>query len=342
MYEKIGVIGAGSWGTALAILLSESSTAVCLWGRRPALTAELVDHRINSTYLPGLRLPSNVYATHQLADALDAKLILVVTPSKAIREVVGQMVMLGVPPQSILVSCIKGIEYDTGMLMSEVLASYLPHNPLAVLSGPNHAVEVARKCPAAAVVGSADEEVLQELQQKLFLPSFRLYTSEDIRGIQLGGALKNVFAIAAGVSDGFRMGSNAKASLITRALAEMIRLGVALGGHLETFYGLSGIGDLMVTCFSCHSRNRAIGERIGRGEFPVKTQGSMKMIAEGIPAARSARQLALKYSVDAPILEAVYQVLYEGKAPYNALWELLGRRQRHESDSTVQPHSPKS
>jgi glycerol-3-phosphate dehydrogenase (NAD(P)+) len=334
MYEKISIIGAGSWGTALAILLSESSTAVCLWGRRPALTAELVDRRINSTYLPGLRLPSNIYATHQLADALDAKLILVVTPSKAIREVVGQMVMLGVPPQSILVSCIKGIEYDTGMLMSEVLASCLPHNPLAVLSGPNHAVEVAQKCPAAAVMGSADGEVLQELQQKLFLPSFRLYTSEDIKGIQLGGALKNIFAIAAGVSDGFCMGSNAKAALITRALAEMIRLGVALGGHLETFYGLSGIGDLMVTCFSYHSRNRAIGERIGRGELPVIIQRSMKMIAEGIPAARSARQLALKYSVDAPILEAVYQVLYEGKTPHNALWELLGRRPRPESDPT--------
>ncbi|QQY09158.1 MAG: NAD(P)-dependent glycerol-3-phosphate dehydrogenase [Candidatus Xiphinematobacter sp.] len=332
MYERIGIVGAGSWGTALAILLSESSETVCLWGRRPALTTELASHHINSVYLPGLQLPSNIHATHQLADALDAKLILVVTPSKAIREIVGQIVMLGVAPQSILVSCIKGIEYDTGMLMSEVLASCLPHNPLAVLSGPNHAIEVAQKRPAAAVVGSANGEVLQELQQRLFLPSFRLYTSEDVRGIQLGGALKNVFAIAAGISDGFHMGSNAKAALITRALAEMRRLGVASGGHLETFYGLSGIGDLMVTCFSQHSRNRAIGERIGRGEFPAKIQESMKMIAEGIPAARSARRLALKHSVDTPILEAVYQVLYEGKTPRDALWELLGRRPRPESD----------
>lgn len=333
MYKRISVIGAGSWGTALAILLAESSEAICLWGHRATVVEELVSHRINSLYLPRLRLPPNVSVTHQLADAMDAELILIVTPSKAIREVTSQMAALGVSPQSILISCTKGIEHNTGMLMSEVIVSALPDNPLVVLSGPNHAIEVAQKFPAAAVIGSTDIALLQELQRELLLPSFRLYTSEDVRGIQLGGALKNIFAIAAGVSDGFRTGDNAKAALITRALTEMIRLGLPLGGKLETFCGLSGIGDLMVTCFSCHSRNRAIGERLGQGESPIVIQDSMQTVAEGIPTARSARYLAIKYSVDVPILEEVYQVLYHHKTPYRALLALLGRRPRHESDS---------
>ena len=345
MYKRISIIGAGSWGTALAILLAESSSSlpVFLWGRRATVVEELVSHRVNSIYLPKLRLPPNIYVTHQLADALDAKLILMVTPSKATREVATQMAALGISPQSTLVSCTKGIEHDTGMLMSEVVVSCLPNNPLAVLSGPNHAIEVAKKFPAAAVVGSTNAEVLQDLQRDLFPPSFRLYTSEDVKGIQLGGALKNIFAIAAGVSDGFGMGTNAKAALVTRALTEMIRLGVSLGGKPETFCGLSGIGDLMGTCFSCHSRNRAIGERLGRGEASIVIQNSMKMIAEGVPTARSARQLAIRYSVEVPILEEVFQILYNNKMPYKALLELLGRRPRSESDfrcqSTMQSFS---
>ena len=334
MHKKISIIGAGSWGTALSILLAESRASIRLWGHNPAIVEELVRHRTNSTYLPGQRLPPNVYATHELADTLDAELILMVTPSKAIREVASQMAALGVLPQSILISCTKGIDHDTGMLMSEVLTDSLPRNPFAVLSGPNLAMEVAQKIPAAAVMGSTHPQLLHELQQTFLFPSFRLYTSDDIRGIQLGGALKNVFAIAAGASDGFNMGNNAKAALVTRALAEMTRLGVALGGQRETFHGLSGIGDLMVTCFSPHSRNRSFGERLGRGESPTMIQDSMKMVAEGIPTVRSARRLALELGVEVPIVEEVYQVISEGKTPHDALWELLGRRPRAELESS--------
>lgn len=330
MHKKISVIGAGSWGTALAILFAETRAAIRLWGHNPQLVAELVQHRTNSPYLPGLRLPPNVYATNQLADTLDAEIIFLVTPSKAIRDVAGQLAQLGASPKSILISCTKGIEHETGQLMSEVLQSCLPKNPLAVLSGPNHAVEISQKIPAAAVLGSNHPEILERLHKTLCLPSFRLYTSDDVKGIQLGGALKNVFAIAAGASDGFNMGDNAKAALVTRALAEMTRLGVALGGRRETFYGLSGIGDLMVTCFSRHSRNRAVGERLGQGESPAAIQNSMQMVAEGIPTARSAWRLAQELHVEAPLTEEVYAVLYEGKAPHDALWELLERRPRPE------------
>lgn len=330
MHKQISIIGAGSWGTALAILLAESRASIRLWGHNPTLVEELVQHRTNSTYLPGIRLPPNVYATQEIADTVDAELILIVTPSKAIRNVANQMEKLGISRKSIVVACTKGIEHESGMLMSEVLASCFPQNPLAILSGPNHAIEVAQKIPAAAVIGSTHPEVLQKLQQTFFLPSFRVYTSDDVRGIQLGGALKNVFAIAAGASDGFNMGDNAKAGLVTRALVEMTRLGVALGGQRETFYGLSGIGDLMVTCFSRHSRNRSFGERLGHGESPTTIQDSMKMVAEGVPTAQSAHHLACKLGIEAPIIKSVYQVIYEDKAPHDALWELLGRRPRAE------------
>ena len=336
MHKKISVIGAGSWGTALAILLAENRASIRLWGHHPTLVEELINHRINSTYLPGLRLPPNVYATHQLVDTLDAELILMVTPSKAIRHVASEIAKLGVSPHSILISCTKGIEHETGKLMSEVLEDCFPKNPIAVLSGPNHAIEVAQKIPAAAVMGAVHPELLKQLQKTFFLPSFRIYTSDDVKGIQLGGALKNVFAIGAGASDGFNMGDNAKAALVTRALAEMSRLGVALGGRRETFQGLSGIGDLMVTCFSRHSRNRSFGERVGRGESPTTIQESMKMVVEGVPTTQSARRLALQLGIEAPIVEAVYQVVYEGKTPHDALWELLERRPRTELDSLTQ------
>jgi len=333
MPKRISVIGAGGWGTALAVLFAETHAEIRLWGHNPNLVEELVNHRTNSTYLPGVRLPPNVYATHRLEDSVDAECIFMVTPSRAIRQVIGRLAQFGVPSKSILISCTKGIEHETGKLMSEVLEDCLPNNPLAVLSGPNHAAEVAQKIPAAAVLGSKHPDLLERLQKFFFLPNFRLYTSDDVRGIQLGGALKNVFALAAGASDGFNMGDNAKAALVTRGLAEMTRLGVALGGKRDTFYGLSGVGDLMVTCFSRHSRNRAFGERLGRGETPGAIQNSMHMVAEGIPTARSAWRLARELGVVAPIIEAVYQVVYEKKSPHDALWALLGRRPRTEPES---------
>lgn len=332
MYKKISVIGAGGWGTALALLLAENRAQVRLWAHNPAVAEELVSKRTNETYLPGVRLPPNVYATGDLADTLDAELILIVTPSKAIREVVGQIAALGPKPETVFVSCTKGIEHDTGRLVSQILEELLPGSRVGVLSGPNLAVEVAQRVPAAGVIGSAHPELLEPLQKTFSLPSFRAYTSDDVTGIQLGGALKNIFAIAAGVSDGFNMGDNAKAGLVTRALAEMMRIGVTLGGRKETFFGLSGVGDLMVTCFSRHSRNRTVGQRLGRGESPAQIQASMQMVAEGIPTALSAWQCAGKYGIEAPITSEVHAVLYENKPPHEAMWELLGRPPRAETD----------
>lgn len=332
MYKKISIIGAGGWGTALALLLAENRTAVRLWAHNPEVTKELVSQRTNEDYLPGVRLPPNVYATGNLADTLDADLILLVPPSKALREVCGKLAALGVPKEAVIVSCTKGLEHDTGKLMSEIIEEILPENPVAVLSGPNHAEEVAQRIPAAGVLGSKSADLLEPLQRVFSLPTFRAYTSDDVMGIQLGGALKNIFAIGAGVSDGFNMGDNAKAGLVTRALAEMMRLGIAMGGRRETFFGLSGVGDLMVTCFSRHSRNRKVGERLGRGESPAQIQESMQMVAEGIPTALSAWQVAQKMGIEAPITYEIYSVLYENKPPHEAMWGLLGRPPKPESD----------
>ncbi len=332
MYKNISVIGAGGWGTALALLLAENRARVRLWAHNPAVAEELVAKRTNETYLPGVRISPNVYATGNLADAIDAELILIVTPSKAIRDVATQIAALGPKPETVFVSCTKGIEHDTGKLASQILEECLPGNRVCVLSGPNHAEEVAERIPAASVIGSVHPELLEPLQKTFSLPTFRAYTSDDVTGIQLGGALKNIYAIAAGVSDGFNMGDNAKAGLVTRSLAEMMRIGVALGGRKETFFGLSGVGDLMVTCFSRHSRNRKVGERLGRGESPAQIQASMQMVAEGIPTARGAWQCAKKFGIEAPITSEVYATLYENKPPHEAMWELLGRPPKAETE----------
>lgn len=331
MFKKISVIGAGGWGTALALLLGESRAQVRLWAHNPNVADELVKKRTNADYLPGALLPPNVYATGNLADTLDADLMLIVTPSKATREIAGKLAEAGVRPETVLVSCTKGIEHNTGKLMSQVLEDCLPNNRVAVLSGPNHAEEVSRRIPAAGVVGSVHADILEPLQKTFSMRTFRAYTSDDVTGIQLGGALKNIFAISAGVSDGFNMGDNAKAGLVTRALAEMMRLGIAMGGRRETFFGLSGVGDLMVTCFSQHSRNRRVGERLGRGESPKQIQESMRMVAEGVPTTLSAWQIAEKHGIEAPITYEVYSVLYKDKPPHEAMWELLGRPPKPEA-----------
>ncbi|TSA32575.1 MAG: NAD(P)-dependent glycerol-3-phosphate dehydrogenase [Verrucomicrobiaceae bacterium] len=333
MFKKISIIGAGGWGTALAVLLAEHRGQVLLWGHDPQVVEELVSKRTNTAYLPGVRLPPNVYATGDLSETLDAGLMLFVTPSKAAREVATRIASLGPKEGQVVVSCTKGIEHDSGKLMGDVIGEVMPLSRIAVLSGPNHAEEVAQKVPAAGVIGSLHADLLEPLQKVFSLPSFRVYTSDDVTGIQLGGSLKNIFAIAAGASDGFNMGDNAKAALVTRSLAEMMRLGVALGGRRDTFFGLSGVGDLMVTCFSRHSRNRKVGERLGRGDSPEEIQASMQMVAEGIPTALSAWQCAQRLGVEAPITAQIHAVLYEKKAPHEAMWELLGRPPKAERES---------
>jgi len=335
MFKKISIIGAGSWGTALAILLAERRGQVLLWAHNPKVVDELVSRRTNNAYLPGLRLPPNVYGTGDLAETADADMILFVTPSKATREVASALAAHRPKAGAVIVSCTKGMEHDSGKLMSQVIEDCLPGNPVAVLSGPNLAEEVAQRIPAAGVIGSSDRALTGPLQSAFSLPSFRAYTSDDVTGIQLGGALKNIFAIAAGVSDGFNMGDNAKAGLVTRSLAEMMRLGVALGGRQETFFGLSGVGDLMVTCFSRHSRNRMVGERLGRGETRKEIESSMQMVAEGVPTALSAWQCAQRLGIEAPVTRQIHSVLYEDKPPHEAMWELLGRPPKPESEKAV-------
>jgi glycerol-3-phosphate dehydrogenase (NAD(P)+) len=227
---------------------------------------------------------------------------------------------------------VKGLEKGTGLRMSEILASIFPGRPIAVLSGPNHAAEVARSVPTASVIGTPSEEIGKHLQRIISTKTFRTYTSSDLVGIEVGGALKNIFAIAAGIGDGLGLGDNSKAALITRSLAELIRLGSALGGKRETFQGLSGVGDLVVTCFGRHSRNRRVGERLGRGETLGQIQHSMQMVAEGVPTTKSARECALKLEVKTPIIDEVYSILYENAPPSEAIERLLKRELRPEED----------
>ena len=332
MFKKISIIGGGSWGTALALLVSEHGLPVTIWAHSPAVAEEINSHHTNSHYLAGINLPHHVKATVDLAEAATGDLIVVVVPSKVMRETAQSLAALNLPGGTVVVSCTKGIESGTGLLMSQVLGEFLPQCRLAVLSGPNLAQEIARQIPAASVIGSGHADLLEPLQRIFSSKGFRAYTSDDITGIQLGGALKNIYAIAAGVCDGFGMGDNAKAALVTRSLAEMTRLGIAMGGRRETFFGLSGAGDLMVTCFSKQSRNRQFGERLGRGEKTADIIASLKTVAEGVPTALSASECAKRLGIDAPITAEVCAVLHEGKPPRESISCLLGRPPKPENE----------
>lgn len=319
------IIGAGSWGTALAALWGTDGRPISLWGNNAARINRVQSSRENTEYLPGMRLPDNISATHELSDCSEADLIVFVTPSIALRGVATRVRNAGVKENAVLLSCTKGIEHGSGMRMSEILSDLFSSNPVAVLSGPNLAVEVVRSLPTATVIGCANEKYAIELQRFLGSEHFRIYTSDDVVSIELGGALKNVFAIAAGVSDGLGLGDNSKAALLTRAMAELLRLGTGMGGNARTFYGLSGVGDLIATCFSKHSRNRRVGERLGQAETLAQIQADMRMVAEGIPTAKSAFECARRIGVETPIIDQVYAVLYQDKPLLFAMQELLGR-----------------
>lgn len=328
--EQTAILGAGGWGTALALLWAKDGRDLVLWGHNAERVERLRQTRENSDYLPGFKLPDNVRVTTELSDCADASLVVFVIPSKAFRDISQQFAGLVRRKQSVLLSCTKGIEHGSGKRMSEILAETMPGHAAAVLSGPNLAIEVAQNLPTATVIGCPDTACGEELQAHLGSSRFRIYTSDELVGIELGGALKNVFAIPAGVSDGFGLGDNSKAALVTRSLAELLRIGTAMGGNPKTFYGMSGAGDLIATCFSRHSRNRKVGERLGRGETLEQITTSSSMIAEGIPTTKSAFEVARKLNVETPIIDQVYAVLYEGKAPLQGLKELLGRDQKAE------------
>jgi glycerol-3-phosphate dehydrogenase (NAD(P)+) len=328
--RNTSIIGAGGWGTALAVLWSKRGNAITLWGNDPERAAKLRETRENSEYLPGVRLPDAIRVTSDIADCNAADLIVFVTPSVALRSVAKRLQAANLNSGAILLSGTKGIEHGTGMRMSEVLHEMFPDHTVAVFSGPNLAVEIARGLPTAAVLGCRNHDCAEELQSYLGSERFRIYSSDETIGIELGGALKNVFAIAAGAGDGFGLGDNSKAALVTRSLAELLRLGTAMGGNARTFYGLSGAGDLIATCFSQLSRNRRVGERLGRGETLEQIRASTHMVAEGIPTAKSAFECARKLQIETPIIDQIYSVVHEGKRPDQAMQELLGRDQKSE------------
>lgn len=332
--HKASVLGAGSWGTAISMLLAEKCDQVHLWGRDPKAVHTINHKHVNHHYLPREEIPHKITATTDFGDLSGSDLVIAALPSAAMREVTRQAAeAMELPPEAPIVSASKGIEADSGKRMTEILSENFPNHPVAVLSGPNHAEEVARHMATASVIGCTDHKVAEHLQSIFTLPFFRTYTSDDVVGIEYGGAVKNIFALAGGIADGLGLGDNAKAALITRGLAELSRLGIALGGRPETFQGLSGVGDLIVTCYSAHSRNNRVGQMIGKGHNLDEINSSVHMVVEGIPNTHNLYHLAKAKGVRTPIIDQVYAVLYEGKAAGDALSELLNRDPRPESES---------
>lgn len=326
------VIGSGSWGTALAVFLANKCPQVHLIGRNPELAEAINREHCNTRYLPKSTLPKNLIATTDDSLASQADLLLFVVPTSATRVTAEKLAALNIPKSAVLLSCAKGIELETGKRMSQIIGDSFPDNPIAVFSGPNHAEEIAEGLPAAATIGCSSETVGLALQDIFATDRFRSYTNQDIAGIELGGAIKNVFAIAAGVTMGLKLGDNAISALVTRALAEMTRLGTDLGGQTETFAGLSGLGDLIATCFSVHSRNHKVGLALGRGKSLEEAVAELGMVAEGVPNTRSIYQAARRAGTRTPILDVVYAVLYENVPAAEALDRLFRQAPRKEGE----------
>ena len=325
---NIAIIGAGSWGTALALVAARAGQQVRLWAHSAEVVETLRRTRENQIYLPGFVLPENVAPTGELAEALcDAELVVTVVPSHVCRVVYAQLVPYA-KPEMIFVNASKGIENETQRRMSEVVSEVLAPQfapRYVMLSGPSFAQEVARDEPCALVAASSDREAAAAVQAALSSVRFRVYTNDDVAGVELGGALKNVMAIATGAVNGLGLGYNSAAALVTRGLAEMTRLAVRLGGRAETLAGLAGMGDLVLTCFGELSRNRRVGFELGRGRKLADILGEMREVAEGVKTARAAYALSQQLQVEMPITTGVYQMLYEGKSPRELEIELMER-----------------
>ncbi len=330
---SISIIGGGSWGTALSVLLAKAGRRVTLWKRNPLEAAELAERRENCTYLPGIAIPPTVAITSDLPVAVAASNFLILAvPSQPLREVATALQPFVTPEYTVL-STAKGLEVSTLLRMTQVLAAVLPQVPaghLAQLAGPNHAEEAGAGLPTTAVVAATDRGVAEAWQERLMTPTLRVYTNPDVTGVELGSALKQIIAIAAGIADGLGFGDNTKAAIITRGLAEISRLGVAMGAHPLTFAGLSGMGDLIVTCTSRHSRNTRAGRQIGQGAAVAEVQAGTRMVIEGIPTCQAAVALARQAGVEMPIAEAVYQVLFQGRRPCSLTQDLMGRGPKNE------------
>lgn len=330
---KISVLGAGGWGTTLAILLHYNGHNVTLWEYRKSYAKQLNKKRVNTDYLPGIKIPKEIIITPDISYASHNKnLIVLAIPSQFLRGVIKQVSYSDIK-NTILVSVAKGIEKDSLLTMSEMLVEVHPnlnYEQIGVLSGPSHAEEVARRIPTTVIAASESLETAKSIQAAFMNSYLRVYTSTDILGVELGGAFKNVIAIGAGIIDGAGFGDNTKAAIMTRGVAEISRLGLAMGARPETFAGLSGMGDLIVTCMSRHSRNRYVGEQIGKGKKLKQVLKSMDMVAEGVETSRSASQLAKKHNVETPITNEVYKILFEDKDPVKATTDLMTRDMKSE------------
>lgn len=332
MYAKIGILGGGSWGTALAMLLAQKEFDVHIWVRSELQAEEINISRTNAKYLPGISIPGNIKVSTIARDVVkDSEIILLAIPTNSIREVL-KSIGDAVKSEQIFVNVAKGIEMRSMKRISEIVSEYYPNNGFAVLSGPSHAEEVSREIPTTVVSASRSKEVAELVQDVFSSPSFRVYTNPDVLGVELGGALKNIIALGAGISDGLGYGDNTKAALMTRGIYEMSKLGVALGAEADTFSGLSGIGDLIVTCTSMHSRNRRAGILIGKGYTMAQAIEEIGMVVEGIKTTEAAYNLSKSLGIDMPITKEIYNVLYNGADVRRSVQKLMGREKKHEME----------
>jgi len=327
---KIAVLGDGGWGTTLSILLYRKKYDITLWGVFPDYISYLKDKRENTKFLAGISIPKELRITDSIEEATEgAELIVLAVPSQYMRSVLEKLKPLNIK-KAIFVNVAKGIENDNLMRMSEVIKGVLGDIKIVSLSGPSIAREVATGVPTTVVASSEDKNCAKKVQDVFRAETFRVYTSDDLIGVELGGSLKNIIAIAAGINDGLGFGANSKSALLTRGLVEITRLGVAMGARKETFSGLSGIGDLITTCVSPHGRNRWLGEEIGKGKKLKEIEKETEMVVEGVATTKSAYELAKKYKIEMPITEQIYQVLYNGKKPRQAVVELMTRQPKPE------------
>lgn len=331
---RITVLGAGGWGTTLSIILQNNGHEVTLWEFKEDYSKILKDTRYNPVYLPGILIPEEISITHSLKDACsNRQMIVIAIPTQFIRSVLKEIKDLDYTGTT-FVSVAKGIEKDSLLTVSQMILEEIPSlddSMVGVISGPSHAEEVSRKIPTAVVAASKEILTAKKIQETFITSYLRVYSSTDIIGVELGGAFKNIIAIGAGIIDGARLGDNTKAAIMTRGVAEISRFGITLGAKPETFAGLSGIGDLIVTCMSRHSRNRFVGEEIGKGKKLKEITDSMEMIAEGVETCRSVYFLSKKTGIETPICEAVYQILFEGKDPIKATFDLMTRDMKPET-----------
>jgi glycerol-3-phosphate dehydrogenase (NAD(P)+) len=332
---QIGIVGGGGWGTALAAVVARNADEVILWVREDAVREELRLHRTNTSFLAGVKVPENVTPVDSFTHFPHCELIVLAVPSAFVRATAHKL-REQLPHVTPIVSAAKGLEFGTNLRLSVVLSEVFGENyPLAVLSGPNIALEVGRGIPSAAVVASPDRALATAAQRVLMTGTFRVYTNRDLIGVELGGALKNVIALAAGVVDGLGYGDNTKAALMTRGMTEIVRLGKALGAEASTFAGLAGMGDLIVTCTSAHSRNRRAGLALGQGKQLDEVQSETAMVIEGVNTTRAAYQLASKHGVDMPITAALYEVLFNRRDPREAVVELMTRNMKNETEESL-------